>query len=374
MGIEIDKDMKIKVGIIGCGNISDAYLSRCVTMEIIEVAACADIDMDRAREKAKKYNLRRACTAEQLLADKQIRIVLNLTPPKAHADISAAILNAGKNLYSEKPLATDRVQAEKLLKIAKQKQLLIGCAPDTFMGAGLQTARKVIDEGTIGTPLAVSAFMLSAGPEKWHPDPEFFFQYGAGPMFDMGPYYLTAMINLLGPVKSVTASTAITRQYRTILSRPFQGRKIKVEVPTHVAAILNFHCGVIATLVTSFDVIAHTMPNLEIYGTKGSLLVANPNSFAGPVKILLEDQTQWNEVLITHAYDKPSRGLGPADMAYALLFGRAHRASAEIAFHVLDIMQTIHEAAQGEKIIYVKSSCQRPAPLPPNLPDGLLDM
>ena len=248
---------KARIGIIGAGNISGIYLESPQKFSILEIAAIADIDMARAKARAEQYGVPKACSVDELLADPAVDIVINLTIPAVHAQVSLAALEAGKSVYSEKPLAVNRDDAAKMLKLAAEKGLRVGCAPDTFLGAGLQTCRKLIDDGWIGQPLAANAFMLSAGPERWHPDPEFFFQPGAGPLFDMGPYYLTALVNLLGPINRVTGSAQAVRVERTIGSQPKFGTKIQVNTPTHVAGVLDFEGGIVANLNTSFDVWSH---------------------------------------------------------------------------------------------------------------------
>ncbi len=230
-------EKKIKIGVIGCGNISSIYFEQAKTFDILEVAACADLVMERAHERAAKYGIPRACSVDELLADPEIQIVVNLTTPGSHAGVALASLRAGKSVYNEKPLTINREDAQQILKLADEKGLRVGAAPDTFMGAGLQTCRKLIDEGAIGEPVAATAFMVCHGHESWHPDPEFYYQVGGGPMFDMGPYYLTALVSLIGPVKSVAGITRITFPERTITSKPKYGKKIEVEVPTHVAGL-----------------------------------------------------------------------------------------------------------------------------------------
>ena len=360
----------VKVGIVGCGDISGLYFRNLALFDVIEVAACADLLMDRARAKADEYGCR-ACTVEELLADPEIEIVVNLTVPQAHAEVAFAALDAGKSVYGEKPLAVTREEGRKMLDLAKSKGLLIGSAPDTFLGYGHQTCRKAIDDGLIGEPVAATAFMAGHGAESWHPSPEFFYQAGGGPMFDMGPYYLTALVNMLGPVARVTGSTKITFPERTITSKPKYGKVITVEVPTHVAGILDFANGAIATIITSFDVWAHNLPILEVYGTKGSLSVPDPNGFGGQPLIRRAGETEWTELPLIQGY-RQNRGIGVADMAYALRCGRPHRASGQLAYHVLDIMQAFHDASEGGRHVELTSSCERPAPLPPYSPDDLL--
>jgi predicted dehydrogenase len=362
----------VKVGVIGCGNISDVYFQSCKSFEILEVIACADLVMDRATAKAAEHEIPKACTVEELLADPQIQVVLNLTVPKAHAEVALAAVASGKSVYNEKPLAVTREDATKLLKVAKEKGLRVGCAPDTFLGGGLQTCRKLIDDGWIGEPVAATVFMMYHGPESFHPNPEFFYQPGGGPMFDMGPYYLTALAVLIGPVTRVTGSARITFPERIITSEPKCGQKIEVNVPTHVAGILEFADGTIATMVTSFDVWEPYSPWIEIHGSLGSLRVPDANFFGGPVRVRLNGAEEWQDIPLTHGYTDNWRGLGLADMAYALQSGRPHRANGELGYHVLDIMHAVHEAADSGRHVAIRSTCERPAPLPLGLRQGLL--
>lgn len=365
---------RVKVGVVGCGNISDIYLKNCTqTFDILEVVACADLIMERAQAKAEQYNIPKACTVEELLADPEIEIVVNLTIPKAHAEVCLAALNAGKNVYVEKPLAVTREDGQKILQTAKEKGLLVGGAPDTFLGGGIQTCRKIIDDGWIGQPVAATAFMMCHGHESWHPDPEFYYKVGGGPMFDMGPYYLTALISLMGPIKRVTGSAQITFPERVITSQPKYGTKITVDVPTHVAGILDFETGAVGAIITSFDVWASQLPRIEIYGSLGTLSVPDPNTFGGPVFIKKARDKEWKEMPLSHGYTENSRGIGVADMAYALRTGRSHRANGELTYHVLDVMHAFHDASKEGKHIMVQSTCQRPAALPVGLNTGQLD-
>ncbi|MCC6445275.1 MAG: Gfo/Idh/MocA family oxidoreductase, partial [Armatimonadetes bacterium] len=337
---------KTKIGIVGCGNISGIYFQVCKTFEVLEIAACADLDIGRARAKAEQYGVPKACTVEDLLADPEIKIVVNLTIPKAHASVALAALEAGKSVHNEKPLTITREEGRRLLDLAAAKGLRVGGAPDTFLGAGLQTCRKLIDDGAIGEPVAATAFMMGHGHESWHPDPEFYYQTGGGPMFDMGPYYLTALVSLLGPVSRVTGSARITFPKRTITSQPKSGQKIQVEVPTHIAGVMDFAGGAVGTIITSFDVWAASVPCIEIYGSAGTLAVPDPNGFGGPVRLRRPDDKEWQETPLTHRYGGQSRGIGVADMAYALRSGRPHRASGELAYHVLDTMHAFHDASR----------------------------
>jgi len=364
---------KVNIGIIGCGNISGIYFQNCFHFEILSVVACADLVPERAQVKAAEYPGVVAYSVDELLKHPEIEIVLNLTTPNAHFEVGKAVLEAGKNLYNEKPLTIRREEGQQLLALAAQKGLKIGCAPDTFLGAGQQTCRKLIDDGWIGKPVAATAFMLCHGHESWHPDPEFYYQSGGGPMFDMGPYYLTSLIHLLGPVKQVAGLTKISFPERLITSEPKKGTRVQVEVPTHIAGLIEFASGAVATIVTSFDVWAAEVPCIEIYGTEGSLSVPDPNCFGGPVRIYRPGTNAWKEMPLTHIYAENSRGIGIADLAYALRFGRAFRANAELAFHVLDVMHAFHEAFEKQSMLTLSSTCQQPAPLPLGLRHFILD-
>ena len=354
---------KVKVGIVGCGNISGAYIKGCRAFDILEVAACADIIPDTAEARAKEYDIPRVLSVDELLDDPEIDIVVNLTVPQVHASVSLAAIAAGKHVHSEKPLAVTRADGRKILAAAREKGVRVGCAPDTFLGGGLQTCRKLIDDGWIGQPVAAAAFMVGYGPESWHPNPALFYQRGAGPMFDMGPYYLTTLIHLLGPVKRVTSSARMTFPERIATTKARYGERLPVEVATHVTGIVDFVSGPIGTLTTSFDVWHSNLPHMEIYGTEGTLSVPDPNFFGGPVQIRRAEAKEWSEVPLSHNAEV-GRGIGVADLAYALVNGRPHRANGDIACHVLDIMQAFEQSSQDGRHIEIESCCERPAPLP----------
>jgi predicted dehydrogenase len=363
---------KVKVGLVGCGNISSAYIKGCRLFPILDVVACADIIPTLATAKAAEFGLAKAYSVEELLNDPEIQIVINLTVPQAHATVSLAAIEAGKHVHSEKPLAVNRDDGRKILVAAKEKSVLVGCAPDTFLGGGLQTCRKLIDDGWIGQPVAATAFMMSHGPESWHPNPDFFYKTGAGPMFDMGPYYLTALVTLLGPVQRLTGSARISFPERIATSEARYGQRITVETPTHVAGTLDFVTGPIATVIMSFDVWAATLPRIEIYGSAGTLSIPDPNTFGGPVRIRRAGATEWNEIPLTHSAEV-GRGIGVADLAYALVYGRPHRASGALAYHVLDLMEAFTDASRTGRHIEIESRCERPAPLPLGLLRDYLD-
>ena len=362
---------KVKVGIIGCGTISSRYVAGCQHFEILDLVACADIDAPRAEAMAAEYGLR-ALSAPDLLNDPEVELVINLTIPAAHAEVTLAAIAGGKHVQSEKPLAITRADGQKIVAAAKEQGVLVGCAPDTFLGGGLQTCRKLIDEGWIGQPVGAMAFMMGSGPEAWHPNPGFLYQIGAGPLFDMGPYYLTALIHLLGPVDRVTGTGRITFPERIATSEALFGERLPVEVPTFVTGLLNFVSGPVATLVTTFDVVASTLPWIEIYGSEGTLLVPDPNRFDGPVQLRRAGAAEWSEIPLTHTPDV-MRGIGAADLAYAVASGRPHRASDRLAYHVLDLMHAIGEASETGCHIAIESRCDRPASLPLGLLKGRLE-
>lgn len=361
-----------KVGVIGCGNIFGAYAKASETFPQFKIVACADMDVERARAKAIEYSIPKGCSVEELLKDEEIELVINLTVPAAHGPVGLQCLEAGKHFYTEKPLSVSREEARALLQLAQAKGLRVGSAPDTFFGGGLQTCRKLIDDGWIGEPVGAFACMNSSGPESWHPDPEFFYKKGGGPMFDMGPYYLTALTMLLGPTRRVSGATRITHAQRMISSQAKYGQMMNVETATYVTGLLDFASGPVGTIQTTFDVQRGNLPRIEIYGTQGSLSCPDPNTFGGPVRVS-RGQDDFAEVPLTFGYRDNFRGIGVADMCNAIRSGRKHRASGELAFHVLDLMHSIHDASEQGRHIEMSSSCERPAPLPLNLRNGELD-
>lgn len=361
---------KARIGVVGCGKISGIYLQAPKKFPVLEIMACCDIDDMAARAKAEEFGISQVMTLAGMLAEPEIDIILNLTQPAGHAEIGKAALEAGKSVYNEKPLAISREEAREVLDLAERKGLRVGCAPDTFLGAGLQTCRKLIEEGAIGEPVAATAFMMCHGHEHWHPDPAFYYQPGAGPLFDMGPYYLTALIHLIGPIRRVCSSARVTFPERTITSKPRAGEKIEVNTPTHVAGVLDFANGAVGTLITSFDVWSHRLPCIEICGTRGSLVVPDPNTFGGPVRLRKSGEKEWRDIALTHDHDENSRGLGLAEMASAIAENRPHRASGEMAYHVLDTMHALLESSVEERHMKISSSCQRPEPLPAKINSG----
>jgi predicted dehydrogenase len=363
---------KVKIGIIGTGNIFPAYVSGCRNFDILDIAACADIDEERATKQASNFGIPRAPSVAELLADSEIQIVVNLTIPKAHAQVSLDTIRAGKHIYSEKPLAINRQDGKAIMSAAQEQGVRVGCAPDTILGGGNQTCRKVIDDGLIGEPVAAVAFMTNHGHESWHPNPDFYYQVGGGPMLDMGPYYLTALVNLMGPAKRVTGSTRVTFPERFPTSKGNVGRVIPVEVPTHVAGVVDFANDAIATIITSFDVWADHLPRIEIFGSEGSLSVPDPNRFDGEVHVKQAGDDEWRAIPLTPR-DTVGRGIGVADMAYAITYDRPHRVNGEMAFHVLDLMEAFEDASQTGRHIEINSRCEQPAALPIGLSPGELD-
>ncbi|MBL4576433.1 MAG: Gfo/Idh/MocA family oxidoreductase [Opitutaceae bacterium] len=362
----------VKVGIIGCGAISKAYFEGSAKFKILEIIACADIDHERAKTQAEKFDIPQALSVEELIQHPDIEIIINLTIPKFHASLNQTILNAGKHAYCEKPFGLDLPEAEETYRLAKEKNLRVGCAPDTFLGGGGQTCRKLIDDGAIGDPIAATAFWASHGHENWHPNPSFYYQEGGGPMFDMGPYYLTALVNLLGPAVRISGSTKKSFPTRTITSEPFKGTVLPVEVPTHLTGTIDFANNLTATIIMSFDVWGNHLPMLEIHGTEGTLCVPDPNDFEGTILLKKGREKEWTEIPHTHETNV-GRGIGVADMAYAIRSGRPHRVNGEMALHVVEMMQSFEKSSDESRHLTLKTTCSQPQALPMNLPTGELD-
>ena len=361
----------LNVGIIGTGNIAPAYIRGCAPFDVIKITACADILEDRARAFAAEHGLA-AYSVDGLLARDDIDIVINLTIPAAHAEVSLQIIEAGKHAYVEKPLAVNREDGEAVIKAAAAAGVRMGCAPDTFLGGGGQTARKAIDDGVIGEPIAATATWLSHGHESWHPNAGFYYLEGGGPILDMGPYYVTALLNLMGPVARVAGSARMTFAERIATSEALMGQRLPVEVNTHVAGTLEFESGAIATIIMSYDVWGNNLPNIEIHGSEGSLSVPDPNRFDGDVSVIKGGAREWVDIPLTHSTNI-GRGAGVADMALAIQSGRPHRASGDLAFHALEIMLALEESSEQGRHIEIKSTLEQPLALPAGLPDGELD-
>jgi len=361
-----------RVAIIGCGDISRVYGYTLGLFDWIDVVACADVIAERADERAGTWGTR-AMSVDAVLAAVDVDVIVNLTPPKAHAEIGRAALAAGKSVYSEKPLGIDLDEGRELVELAEKADRRLGCAPDTFLGAALQTCRAAIDRGDIGEPLAANAFMLSPGPERWHPRPAIFYERGAGPLFDIGPYYICALAQLLGPVRRVSAMARRARDERMITSEPLAGTMMPVEVPTHVTSTLEFVSGATASLVTSFDVQASRHRGIEIYGTEGTLALSDPVTYAATVALARRPEDEWTDVSLGEPSLPQFRGLGAADMVSALRTGRPHRASHEMALHTLEVMTGAITSSEEHRAIELRTTCERAAPLPTGLPERTFD-
>ena len=363
---------KVGVGIIGCGNISTSYLKAARQFPILDIKAVADMRSEAAERRGAEFGVP-GMRVDQMLKRDDIEIVINLTVPLAHTDVSLAVLNAGKHVHSEKPLGVNLVEAGKVMELAAQKNLRVGCAPDTFLGGGHQTVRKLIDDDAIGTPVAGSAFFMCPGHERWHPAPGFYYLRGGGPMLDMGPYYITDLVQLLGPVASVMGSTARPKSERLVTSAPMNGTLIPVEVSTHVAGMLEFESGAVVGITMSFDVPKHRHTPIEIYGDKGSILVPDPNRFGGEVQVA-KTGDDWETVPLTHGHvEGEFRSIGVADMATAILTDRPHRASGALAFHVLEVMEAFQTSADQGRRVTIESRVERPAMMPAGRETGQID-
>lgn len=351
---------RVGVGVIGAGNISEQYLTNLVSFPGLQVRFVADIDLARAEAQAAKHGIARSGTVTELLADDDIEIVVNLTIPAAHVEVAMLALDAGKNVWTEKPFALTREDGRRLLDLAHQKGLRVATAPDTFLGAGLQSARRLLGDGIIGTPLTALTLMQNPGPESWHPSPDFLFQTGAGPLFDVGPYYLTALVQLFGPVRRVTATASRAHATRTIGSGPRAGEVFEVTVPTHVGALYEFDGGRSAQSIFSFDsAIERTL--FEVTGTDGALTVPDPNMFDGD---LIVHRRGREPETIAASGAAAGRGMGVAELAQAIREGRPERARGENAFHVLDIMVSTIESAERREPVEVRSDALVPDALP----------
>ncbi|GGL38688.1 oxidoreductase [Halarchaeum grantii] len=356
----------VRVGILGCGTISDAYLGANDRFDEYDIVACTDLDMERAEATAAEYGIE--ALESEAFVESDVELVVNLTPPSVHEGTCERMLAAGKHVYVEKPLAASVEDAAGIRAAADDAGLLVGSAPDTFLGAGLQTCRRVIDEGRIGEPVGATAIWTSPGHETWHPNPDLYYKEGGGPLFDMGPYYVTALVTLLGAAERVTGSVTRAHDTRTITSEPRAGEEIAVEVPTHESGVIDFGDGTVANVTTSFDAQDSTLPDpaFEIYGTEGTLAVPDPNHFEGPVRV--SDGDGFETVEMAHDYTA-GRGAGVADLARAIRDdGWTHRTSADLAYHVLEILDGVRASAERGEHVTVESAPERPAPLPEAFP------
>jgi predicted dehydrogenase len=351
----------VAVGVIGAGTISDTYLENLTAFPDTEVLAIGDIVPEAAREKAAKYQVPAAGEVATVLGHPDIEIVVNLTIPAVHAEVASRAISAGKHVWNEKPLALDRVSGRSLLRDAREAGLLVGCAPDTILGPGLQTACRFVEQRMIGTPLTALALLQLPGPESWHPNPAFLYAVGAGPLFDLGPYYLTSLVQVFGPVSSVAGLGSKARERRVIGSGPKAGEEFDVMVPSHVSALVQFESGQSAQAMFSFDsALPRTL--LEVNGTEATMLFPDPNYFDGEVAIRRRDGGDWETVATTKA--SSARGTGVLDMARALREGRPHRAQGALGYHVLDTMIAIGESLEARAFVDVESSVDKPLLLP----------
>ncbi|QKK19919.1 Gfo/Idh/MocA family protein [Rhizobium indicum] len=349
--------MKLRIGVVGCGNISLAYMRNAPLFRGVEIIACADLNADAAKRRAAEFDLR-AADVDSLIDDRNIDLILNLTIPAAHFDVSIRALSAGKHVFTEKPLGVTAAEGRRLVDAAAVKGLMLGSAPDTFLGAAGRHARRQMEAGAIGKPVTGTAFMMGRGMEHWHPDPSFYYQAGAGPVMDMGPYYLTMMVNLMGPIRRVQAVATSGQEERLITAEgPKQGTTFKVGTPTSVLSLLEFDCGATVTFGTSWDVFRHSNHPIELHGTEGSLRLPDPDNFGGSVA-LSSRGAPWQETdtsgelfgAVNWPIAAPDRAnyrmLGLADLARAIIEGRAPRASGDLALHVLEVMEAILRAGE----------------------------
>lgn len=358
----------VTVGIIGCGVISEVYmknLSSCFSG--VRIKSCADYLSGKSNIRAKQFGVL-SVTPEDLLADPEIQVVLNLTNPAAHADVSLAALQAGKHVYSEKPLATDLAAAKQILSLAEEKGLKVGCAPDTILGAGLQTALKGISDGWIGRPLSACAFYTCRGHERWHSSPAFYYQPGGGPHMDMGPYYITALVAALGNVKRVSAMSNAGFSQRFFGVGDHKGERFPVAVDTHYSALLEFDSGCIATVMLSFDIWAANLPRLEIYGTGGSMSLPDPNFFDGPVGVKGIGSDGFTQLPLLNPFHENLRGIGLAQMCKAIREGGEPLVNAQLAAHVLEVLLALEISAESGTMVTCETTCQRPPLLDSGLP------
>ena len=366
---------RVRVGVIGTGAISAQYLGMAAKLPIVEIAAVADLNLEAAKKRAEEFKIPRVCSVDELFDDPSIEIILNLTIPSAHASVAIRALEAGKHTYAEKPFGINTIEGRQVLEVAKKKNLRVGCAPDTFMGAGIQTSRRLVDDGTIGKPVAFTAAMLSRGVEHWHPNPDFYYQPGAGPMFDMGPYYLTALLNLFGPVKRISGMASVTRPTREITSEPFKGKTIIVNTPDHVTGLMEFENGVVGSITQSFATRGGTYgaSPIVVFGTEGSIHVPDPNAFDGEVRLnpFTDDKDPFKPTPMAFITGY-GRSVGLADMAYAIRQDRPHRCSGEQAFAVLELMEGFLESSKSGKVFEPTLKYERPAPMPGLPPFGVL--
>ncbi|MBT3994011.1 MAG: Gfo/Idh/MocA family oxidoreductase [Gammaproteobacteria bacterium] len=368
----------MKVGVIGCGNIADIYFKNSKQFfNNFEIDACADINEEASKIFAKKYNVRQL-SVEDILADKEIEFIINLTTPNVHYEVSKSIIESNKHSYSEKPLSIEFDDGKKLNDLAEENNVYVGCAPDTFLGAGIQTARNLLDDNAIGNVQLGSISMAVPGHEMWHPNPDFYYKYGGGPILDMGPYYFTALVSLLGSVVNVDSKIKSVYEKRVIGSGNRKGQEIKVDIPTSIISHLEFKSGALIDTFFSFDIWKHNKSHIELYGDKGSLSVPDPNMFGGELLKCASKGGEWESIPTTHmnlgkynieknherVNEDPTvanyRGIGVSEMIDSIKKGKKNRCSGELSLHVLDIMDSILESGKSRKKVNLRSECEKP--------------
>ena len=360
---------QVGIGLIGCGNISEAYLKAAAHFPVLKICGVADLSPAAAQLRAQQFGLK-ACTVDELLADPAVQIIVNLTIPAAHVQVGLQALAADKHVHSEKPLGLTVADAKRLVEAAAANNLRVGCAPDTFLGGGHQTARKLIDDGLIGQVTSGSAVFMCPGHERWHPAPAFYYALGGGPVLDMGPYYITGLVNLLGPVARVSGMGARARTERLVTSQPLFGSKIPVAVSTHMSGTLQFVQGAVVTVTMSFDAAKHRHTPIELHGLGGSMQVPDPNRFDGVIEVA-KPGGEWETLALQFGYgDDNYRILGVADMAHAILQNRPHRASGALALHALEVMEAFELSSQSGRFIDIQTSPDRPAPMQSQIANG----
>jgi len=353
----------LRIGIVGLGMISKQYLATMDQLESVRLTTVADVNEDLARSVAAERPGVEACSVAQLVTSPEVDLVLNLTIPAAHSEIALAAIGGGKSVYGEKPFAVNTKQGSEMLAAAEAAGVMLGCAPDTVLGTGIQTARQVIDDDLIGAPVAATATMVVPGHERWHLNPDFYYQPGGGPLMDMGPYYLTALVTLLGPVTAVMGAASRTRSTRIIGTGPRAGQAVPVDIDTHITGVLTHESGALSTMVMSFDAVKTQSANIEIHGETGSMVVPDPNHFAGDVQIHKLGDDSWQTVPVSAGYLNAGRGVGIADLA-ATPPGSEPRAGAALAYHVLDIMETLLAATATSRSTAIESTVTRPSAVP----------
>ncbi len=371
------------IGILGCGVISRTYAADIRAFyRQLHLAACADVLPESARKLAEEFGIPKACSPEELLADPEIEIVINLTPPQFHVELNRKIIKAGKHLFSEKPFAQTAAEAEELAALAAEKGVKIGAAPDTFLASGLQSMRYYLDAGLIGKPFFATANMTTFGVDTWHPNPAPFYRKGSGPLYDMAPYYLSALVALLGPAESVGAFSAKPLETRHVYSGPLAGTEIPAEIPTTWSAILRMRSGVIVNLNVSFDIYRSGLPMFEIYGDGGTLAYPDPNFGGGTPKVYRKEQ--YTDTVYQHSaeaearretfrelpelFTRPkdySRGIGVLDLAAAVAGNGKNRANGEMIIHITEIIEGLMKSAESGAFVRMRTTCERPEPLKP---------